>query len=475
MISGKDAINLGREAVPTYRRLVSCNALISRHPIGQRKSRPDASKVVFEGGTTDISGQNEFDARVGQQQVCEPILNGRGEFGVRRQVEPCDKPAQCFWDELIATNRMGLAGRVLYPKIDLAQGHVGWLFRGFAFCVPVNRIISVGPRLGSRDQVSYIHRDVLSFGRECSGRIMISPRWQGRKQTVFLTTHEQTSTGGAAVMGFRNCQKRVTRDEKRRRFRADGEGRYEHREKQAKVTSFLDSHTAILASQPLETVVPGLLIHTHPRYHAAMADISSLFVTRLYRAKLSDYGTQIDMPELVASCYSIAEDDEAGQSWSEKNGYPGYTSYASLTDLPWRFPVFADMVDALNQHVAAFAQDVEFDLDGRALVLEDLWINILPEGGMHSSHIHPHSVVSGTTYVQVPDGAGALKLEDPRHAMMMAAPARTNKARTELKPFVYVAPRPGEVVLWESWLRHEVPINMAEDDRISVSFNYRWE
>jgi len=206
-----------------------------------------------------------------------------------------------------------------------------------------------------------------------------------------------------------------------------------------------------------------------------MSTISSLFVTRLYRAKLSEFGTPIDPQELEASCYSIAQDDEAGQDWSEENGYPGYTSYASLTDLPWRFPIFADVVKALDAHVAAFAEDLQFDLDDRALVLEDIWINILLEGGMHASHIHPHSVISGTTYVKVPDGAGALKLEDPRHAMMMAAPARIKEVRDELNPFVYVAPEAGEVLMWESWLRHEVPMNMAEDDRISVSFNYRWE
>ena len=29
----------------------------------------------------------------------------------------------------------------------------------------------------------------------------------------------------------------------------------------------------------------------------------------------------------------------------------------------------------------------------------------------------------------------------------------------------------GTLLLWESWLRHEVPINRAEGERISVSFN----
>jgi uncharacterized protein (TIGR02466 family) len=201
-----------------------------------------------------------------------------------------------------------------------------------------------------------------------------------------------------------------------------------------------------------------------------MSNIKSLFVTRLYQAKLGP----VDQPELEASCWSIAQDDEAGQTWCEENGYPGYTSYASLTDLGWRFPIFADVIKAIDGHVAEFAKDLEFDLDERELKLEDIWINILPEGGIHTGHIHPHSVISGTTYVAMPEGASAIKFEDPRLPMMMAAPARRKDAREELRTFAYVAPEVGDVLLWESFIRHEVPMNMSDGDRISVSFNYSW-
>lgn len=202
-----------------------------------------------------------------------------------------------------------------------------------------------------------------------------------------------------------------------------------------------------------------------------MANIKSLFVTRLYRAKL----TGIDPDELEASCLTIAEDDEAGQAWCEEKGFPGYTSYASLTDLPWRFPIFKDIVTALDAHVATFAKDLAFNLEDKPLRMEDIWINVLPPGGIHTGHLHPHSVISGTTYVAVPEGAAAIKFEDPRHAMMMAAPPRTDDAREEMQNFIYIAPEPGDVLLWESWLRHEVPMNMSEEDnRISVSFNYAW-
>jgi uncharacterized protein (TIGR02466 family) len=205
-----------------------------------------------------------------------------------------------------------------------------------------------------------------------------------------------------------------------------------------------------------------------------MSDISTLFVTRLYRAPINSVDASIDADELVNTCYSIAEDDEAGQDWCEANDFPGYTSYASLDDLPWRFPIFKDIVDALDKHVAAFARDAQYDLGDRELKLNSLWINILPEGGIHTGHIHPHSVISGTTYVSMPDGASAIKFEDPRLPMMMAAPPREADARPELRSFHYVQPDVGDVLLWESYLRHEVPMNMAEEERISVSFNYGW-
>ena len=204
-----------------------------------------------------------------------------------------------------------------------------------------------------------------------------------------------------------------------------------------------------------------------------MAKTKLLFSTPLYHASLSESGN-FDIDELEKSCWSIAQDDEAGQKWCDENNYPGYTSYASLTDLTWRSPFFEELKNLLDLHVKTFVEELDFDLEGRNLKLEDLWINILPEGGNHSAHIHPNSVISGTTYISMPSGSSAIKFEDPRHSMMMAAPSRIKDAKEYLKPFIYVNPSVGDVLLWESWLRHEVPANNSSEERISISFNYSW-
>lgn len=201
-----------------------------------------------------------------------------------------------------------------------------------------------------------------------------------------------------------------------------------------------------------------------------VADIRQLFATPIYQARLAG----IDNRELAAACRSIAEDDKAGRRWSARNAYPGFTSYASLNDLPWRFPEFKTLAKALKPHVKDFAKALALDLAGRKLTLDSLWINILEPGGAHGGHIHPHSIISGVYYVETPEGAGGLRFEDPRLGLMMAAPARKAKAHEALQPFVTVPAESGALLLWESWLRHEVPVNQSAAERVSVSFNFRW-
>jgi uncharacterized protein (TIGR02466 family) len=200
------------------------------------------------------------------------------------------------------------------------------------------------------------------------------------------------------------------------------------------------------------------------------ASIEMLFATRLYRAELAR--ARVLNAELEKTCLVIAREDHAGRRWAKEHGYRGYTSYASLDDLVTRAPVFADLVKRLDIHVRSFARTLEFDLDGRRLALDSLWINVMDKGGAHAGHIHPHSAISGTYYVALPTGASAIRFEDPRLAMMMSAPPRREKATQANRTFVTVAPKPGTILLWESFLRHDVPPNDAKGKRISVSFNY---
>lgn len=196
--------------------------------------------------------------------------------------------------------------------------------------------------------------------------------------------------------------------------------------------------------------------------------VRNLFATRLYEAELTNESLLAD---LAHSIRNLAANDAAGQGWSREKGYAGYTSYASLNDLPRRDPAFADLGKLLGKHAATFAEECAFDL-ARKPKLDSLWVNLLRGSGHHSGHIHPHSIISGTLYIEVPKGSGAIRFEDPRLPLMMAAPMRRNDAPEELRPFVTIQPRPGLLLLWESWLRHEVLPGTGRDERLSISFNF---
>ena len=194
----------------------------------------------------------------------------------------------------------------------------------------------------------------------------------------------------------------------------------------------------------------------------------NLFVTRLYQAELGDDAL---LGELAHSVRSLAADDHAGRRWSRENFYSGYTSYASLSDLPKRDPAFNDLGRQLTRHAVAFARECAFELT-RKPRLDSLWANLLKSGGQHSGHIHPNSVISGTLYVEVPKSSGAIRFEDPRLPLMMAAPPRDRDGPEELQPFVTVEPRRGLLLMWESWLRHEVLAGSGKGERLSISFNF---
>lgn len=194
-----------------------------------------------------------------------------------------------------------------------------------------------------------------------------------------------------------------------------------------------------------------------------------VFATRIYSARLQRAGLAAFNRRLLRECEQLRHDDLAGRRWSRR-GYPGgYTSYGSLCRLHEISPGFADLERRLRRHVRAYVRALGLDMSGRSLTMTDCWVNIMGRGATHGLHLHPLSTISGTYYVRMPRGAPAIKFEDPRLDRFMASPPRPPGSTWLQWPA-----RSGDVVLFESWLRHEVPSNLGANERVSVSFNYNW-
>lgn len=199
------------------------------------------------------------------------------------------------------------------------------------------------------------------------------------------------------------------------------------------------------------------------------------FPTLIYSAPLATAsGIAVLNRELLREVSQLREFDQAGRKWSLRNYPGGYTSYGSLDRLHQFSSTFDDLRRRIDRHVQRYARELRWDLRGSPLTMSDCWLNVMPRGTAHSFHLHPQSVVSGTYYLKVPKGAPGLKFEDPRLAHMMAAPSRLPDAEPQHRSHIEYPAVAGQLILFESWMRHEVAANLSASERISVSFNYHW-
>lgn len=192
----------------------------------------------------------------------------------------------------------------------------------------------------------------------------------------------------------------------------------------------------------------------------------SLFTTYVEQKKIGITAKHLSQLKWTAS--QMPQIDEVGVKWSKSNYIGGYTSYDSIPRVDLQFSVFETLKKKIDREVKLYAKKLGLKFDTGSLELSAMWVNVMPKNVYHAFHIHPLSVISGTFYISMGKGKAAspLRVEDPRASRFMSSPSR--QMQVDLKP------KNGDLILFESWLKHEVPPHQNNEDRISVSFNYDW-
>ncbi len=128
-------------------------------------------------------------------------------------------------------------------------------------------------------------------------------------------------------------------------------------------------------------------------------------------------------------------------------------------------PAFADFVKLVEMAARGVARFLQ--IEQYPMLITGCWANINPRGAYHPTHCHPNNYLSGVYYVAAPPPTRIL-FQDPRPSMIMPKPRQysritVNGGEAESKA--------GRMVLFPSWLRHNVPSNSTGEDRISIAFN----
>ena len=106
------------------------------------------------------------------------------------------------------------------------------------------------------------------------------------------------------------------------------------------------------------------------------------------------------------------------------------------------------------------------------LELTHIWVNRLFTNGYHGRHSHGRSHYSGTYYVNSPTEASRIRFYHPFSDLVQHDFPKVSKIGTSLlSEYVDYDPTPGTMLIWNSWLYHEVLPNKSAEPRDSISFN----
>ena len=190
-----------------------------------------------------------------------------------------------------------------------------------------------------------------------------------------------------------------------------------------------------------------------------MADIFELFPTPVMR-----------IPALLSPEAALALAERFSQAASVANLRSPQLTHTRILR-PGVDAALDAVVAQIGPHLQAFGQ-LLFGESLRWLVKE-IWANVLQRGGSQSLHNHANCFASGVIYLSPCDPSACTRFSRSlggsefvfrnTHAGMQTGPCNADKWNAPL-------PAPGDLILFPSYLLHEVPVNLG-GERVSLAFN----
>ena len=149
---------------------------------------------------------------------------------------------------------------------------------------------------------------------------------------------------------------------------------------------------------------------------------------------------------------------------------PGLSTHGKLqTDQTLhRLPEFTELCEIIHMASAGVLDFLKIVYE--SVEITGCWANISPPGDGHKPHTHPNNYLSGVYYVRTRKGADTISFDDPRPQTNVIAPL-VSQTTDENAGQIHVTTRDGMLVLFPSWLQHQVPPNRSDAARISIAFN----
>jgi uncharacterized protein (TIGR02466 family) len=162
----------------------------------------------------------------------------------------------------------------------------------------------------------------------------------------------------------------------------------------------------------------------------------------------------------------LADPKLVTNQWGYKNTYTTGTGIANFKEIQ----PYVDFITAKGKE---YLENIGYDSKKINFSVQ-VFVSEMVEGDVHKLHSHPNSLLSGLLYLQVPEGSSCIAFEDPRPFRNFIYMPKKGEMGTNWDR-VYFEPEEGLILMWESWIQHEVLKNESKEGRITMVFNLGWE
>jgi uncharacterized protein (TIGR02466 family) len=170
-----------------------------------------------------------------------------------------------------------------------------------------------------------------------------------------------------------------------------------------------------------------------------------------------------DTQAVADKCLELRENNYSNRVLSNRGGWQS-------TDITLRdFEEFEIIDDLLKSKIKVLSKFIDDDL---TLRLDNIWININERGDYNGKHYHPSSAFSGTIYIQVDENTGRIRFYDDS-SPMKHYPLKLSDSSKVFNQIVTYTPKNGMLILFPSWMPHDVEESSSDMTRISISFNLK--
>ena len=190
--------------------------------------------------------------------------------------------------------------------------------------------------------------------------------------------------------------------------------------------------------------------------------VTNLFPSSIHRLGINNFNDYKN--KLVEETYQERNEDPKGRKISNRGGWQSDEIEIRQCKSKTLKKI---IVDSLS-NFEPMSEKVSMFVEG--------WKNINGPGNFNVRHNHPRSDLSGVLWIKTPKNSGNIVFTSPHFFnRYQEIDSYTDEFKYNSNSYIsyYFIPKEGHILIFPSFLEHEVEINKSDEDRISYSFNIK--